>query len=370
MKKIKYEEMLPHELDVAVKEKPIVFLPWGTLEFHGKHLPLGLDGIKAYDLCQHIAKRMGGVVLPPTYWAICKVPANWSIEISERTEKRLLLEIFFQLEQLGFKLIVLLSGHYPVPQVLLIKEVADKFMRTSVAKVLALSDYEPALDIGYYGDHAAMWETSILWAIRSDLVEIERLKGRGDENMNWVAGDDPRTLASSRLGAETVEHIVENLSAEIDAILNGKKIDNMGAHKRWAQLRYTKPLQFFEESLRNIGKNSISFEVGFEAPEPYVQSYFVTRILPLEVDGKVFPSEKTQITDSRGNTWQASEVRKTRGFYISSANFSANGAVRVPMQATFTLIDLMLEPGEHQISVGLELGGVIKMRIRTIEKIT
>ena len=41
----KYAGMRPEELALALRENPLVICPWGALEWHGAHLPLGLDGI-------------------------------------------------------------------------------------------------------------------------------------------------------------------------------------------------------------------------------------------------------------------------------------------------------------------------------------
>ena len=36
-RKVKYEEMLPHEMEAAVAEFPVAYVPFGSLEWHGKH---------------------------------------------------------------------------------------------------------------------------------------------------------------------------------------------------------------------------------------------------------------------------------------------------------------------------------------------
>ena len=68
MKKVQYEEMLPHELAVAIEEFPVAYVPVGSLEWHGRHLPLGNDAMKAHAICVCAAQKYGGVVVPPTFW--------------------------------------------------------------------------------------------------------------------------------------------------------------------------------------------------------------------------------------------------------------------------------------------------------------
>ena len=68
MKKVKWDDMLRHEFEAAVAECPVCYLPFGTLERHGSHLPFGQDGQKAHGLCIRAAEKHGGVVAPPLHW--------------------------------------------------------------------------------------------------------------------------------------------------------------------------------------------------------------------------------------------------------------------------------------------------------------
>lgn len=68
MKNVKYEEMFPEELGIILKEYPVAYVPFGSLEWHGKHLPYGNDALKAHGILIRTAQKYGGVVVPPTYW--------------------------------------------------------------------------------------------------------------------------------------------------------------------------------------------------------------------------------------------------------------------------------------------------------------
>ena len=41
MKKVRYEEMLPHELEEAIRQFPVAYVPVGSLEWHGRHFSFG-----------------------------------------------------------------------------------------------------------------------------------------------------------------------------------------------------------------------------------------------------------------------------------------------------------------------------------------
>ena len=67
MKKVLYEELLPEECVQRIKEMPVAYLPLGTLEWHGPHMPLGADGIQSKELFVRVAEKVGGVVLPKLF---------------------------------------------------------------------------------------------------------------------------------------------------------------------------------------------------------------------------------------------------------------------------------------------------------------
>ena len=65
--KVLYEEMLPHEFRKRLAERPIAYLPLGTLEWHGEHLSLASDAIQSEALMVECARRFGGIVMPPIH---------------------------------------------------------------------------------------------------------------------------------------------------------------------------------------------------------------------------------------------------------------------------------------------------------------
>jgi len=45
----------------------MAFPPLGPLEWHGPHLPLGVDALNAEAVAWRVAQEVGGVVLPALY---------------------------------------------------------------------------------------------------------------------------------------------------------------------------------------------------------------------------------------------------------------------------------------------------------------
>ncbi|MEM2702944.1 MAG: creatininase family protein [Candidatus Bathyarchaeia archaeon] len=218
-RKLRYEELLPHEMENIMRDKPLVYLPFGTLEWHGLHLALGNDAIKAHEICLRVAEKAGGVVAPPTYWAIGGMPHPWTTRFNEDLVGNLFYSIFEQMEHVGFRVAVAITGHYGVEQVYALKKSACNFMYRSSMIVVPLPEYEVAYEKGYRGDHAAKWETSILWALRPELVDMNRLSRNLEEPLEGVMGEDPRVYASKELGEEVVDHIVNKISEIADRLL-------------------------------------------------------------------------------------------------------------------------------------------------------
>ena len=64
---VNYEELTPAEFRVRLADAPIAYLPLGTLEWHGEHLPLGSDGIQSTGFFSELAHKVGGVVLQAVF---------------------------------------------------------------------------------------------------------------------------------------------------------------------------------------------------------------------------------------------------------------------------------------------------------------
>ena len=60
-----YAFMRPPDIVAARDHGSICYVPLGPLEWHGPHLPYGVDMLHAYTLASEAARETGGVVLPP-----------------------------------------------------------------------------------------------------------------------------------------------------------------------------------------------------------------------------------------------------------------------------------------------------------------
>ncbi|MBP3961864.1 creatininase family protein [Paenibacillus lignilyticus] len=212
---IQWELMLPQEFRNAQAKLPILFMPLGTVEWHGEHNALGLDSLKAHELLVRTAARAGGgVVHPPLYGGMGGLdkPATVIMEPEMAWENVLLrtwLEQYcYEFHRNGFKAIILLTGHYGHNQQIVIRETAVRMSERLRIPVFGSPEYWLALDEGYLGDHAGIGETSLLWDLHPDLVQIERIRQDPDYSIGGIIENG----SSPELGRRYADRIVERLS--------------------------------------------------------------------------------------------------------------------------------------------------------------
>ncbi len=75
---VQMQFMRPAQLEAAGRKFPVVYVPFGLIEWHGLHLPLGNDAIKAHGILVKCAEKFGGVVYPPVYFHNGFQPAKTS----------------------------------------------------------------------------------------------------------------------------------------------------------------------------------------------------------------------------------------------------------------------------------------------------
>ena len=222
-KKVRYEEMLPDELREVIACAPVAYMPLGSLEWHGYHMAVGNDAIKVHEICLRLAERVGGAVLPALFCGVGGGHTEYfaSIMVEESWVEPLLVRQLDCLARHGFRVVVAMTGHYPLEQVEMVQRAAATHMeKPGSAKVIALPEHHAYPGDPTRGDHAAKWETSILSYVRPELVDMGRLTDGREDPLYGIYGADPRETASPELGEETVTGIVEHLAERIGELLD------------------------------------------------------------------------------------------------------------------------------------------------------
>lgn len=212
---VQWERMLPYEFRTSIQQLPVVFLPLGTVEWHGEHNALGLDAVKAHALCINAAQKSGGgVVHPPVYGGMGGLdkPATVVMEGENSWENHLLRtwleKLCYEFHRIGFRAIIILTGHYGHNQQILVRETAVRMSERLQIPVLGTAEYWLAQDAGYLGDHAGIGETSILTYLHPDLVCMDRIK----DDPDYGQTDDIAKGSSKELGMKYSELISGRLA--------------------------------------------------------------------------------------------------------------------------------------------------------------
>ncbi|MBI4026406.1 MAG: creatininase family protein [Verrucomicrobia bacterium] len=210
----RYEHLYGVELQDRIAERPIAWVPLGPLEKHGEHLPWGLDALKAHAQCLRLAGRFGGVVLPAIHVAGIHDPWHsdpavyrrmraevGNFYLRKKTLRLLVEDIIDGLSNIGFKIIVLNSGHYPNYQGRFLKQIAAK-KQTPQLRVIAFDEADARLPV----DHAGVFETAIFMALGGK-AELGRVVPEQKNKIGYWGEKTPPTDATKKLGRAWIEQI-------------------------------------------------------------------------------------------------------------------------------------------------------------------
>ncbi len=257
---VRYAYLRPRQVVKRRTETPIAYVPLGNVEWHGLQNPLGADTIQAEGAAIRAAQKGGGLVLPPlwyfaplhemTGWTkgsrkpICeamKIPEELRIPPSSLEQIRTtniryqeqLVDILCFAESLGFKVCVLLAGHYPLIDHATIA--CEQFLTARKrsqehAPMSAWACQEPTLRFliegnAGCGDHGGGWETSNCMALHPESVDLKELPARGEPDTGIGGRIDPRDADAER-GRKNIE-------AYSDLII--KEAHSRLEHPQWYQ---------------------------------------------------------------------------------------------------------------------------------------
>lgn len=213
-RQVQMQYMRPGQLEAAGRRFPVVYVPFGPIEWHGVHLPLGNDAIKAHAVLVKAAGQFGGVVYPPVYFH-----SGFRLEHLVPV----LTDLFMKLKRTGYRVILGVSGHNVKQQI----QMVDKALAPVIADgtVAGMGLWEITLSRGRESgtDHAAKWETSNMMFFYPDLVDMSQL-GEGPLNLDMkppsgIGGQDPRQHATAEVGRRNVQLAAEAIGRKAQELL-------------------------------------------------------------------------------------------------------------------------------------------------------
>ena len=196
----------PHELRAIVANRPVVYVPLGTYEWHGEHLPVGLDALTAHGVCLRAAARDGGVVLPPLYYGTGGGHSAYPWTVMMQTDAEisaLVSHTLGRLQEFGFRLAVLFSGHFAPTQLEMIGRLAADWNAAEGPMQILSIGVNQIEGLALAPDHAALFETTLLAELHPDRVAVDLLPpmtGGPDQKLleRGKARSEPRSLRHLR----------------------------------------------------------------------------------------------------------------------------------------------------------------------------
>jgi creatinine amidohydrolase len=232
-REVRLEFMRPAQIDAAKARRAAVYVPVGSIEWHGRQNAVGLDAVKAHEQLIGLALRAGGVVFPPVFFGSGGGHGAYphSYMFPAQPLRELIAELLRGFQRDGYGSAILLSGHYPNRQQYLDAAIADFRAGGGTMRALAIVENQV---LGVPGDHAARWETSYMMYLHPHTVDLAELKGHDhditgpQEHRNWMGdefkdhpcygllGADPRRTASAKAGQKATERLTEFLVQWLD----------------------------------------------------------------------------------------------------------------------------------------------------------
>jgi creatinine amidohydrolase/Fe(II)-dependent formamide hydrolase-like protein len=238
----RYAHLRPKQIQEVIHRCPVVIQPSGLLEWHGDHNPIGLDGLMAQYISERVIIQFGdGVIMPPNWigtYGYIGYPGT--VCFNEQTTIDVFVQYFQQMIKLGFKVILILLGHWGKYQENVLRkarETVEKQIKKQGLKIKILGVRYGDFLLGQKdGGHAQEGETSMIWRMSQhyglDLVDLSQFK-MGDEIVPLYKVDDPKNphcepnpwhwdtnlldskICSPEIGEKMISSIAEVMAEEL-----------------------------------------------------------------------------------------------------------------------------------------------------------
>jgi creatinine amidohydrolase len=258
---VRFELLRPDEILAERDRFPVVYQPIGPLEWHGPHLPFGMDPLHAEAVARRVAEMVGGVVMPTLFWGTERerspkmlrdlgfngdewvvgmdFPAH-SMKSMYTREDIFGVVVRARLDLMvgqGYQLIVIVNGHGADNHIATLSRLATEFAAESPARVLFITAFKPTEHAAI--GHADALETSLLRALYPDAVDLGRLPnlpeplrnidfgivdgatfaGQPTDDHTLRAEHDPRRNSSAQKGETALQETTMWIAEQVRAAL-------------------------------------------------------------------------------------------------------------------------------------------------------
>lgn len=233
---VQLQFLRPRQLEEAMKKFPVVYVPFGLIEWHGKHLPLGNDALKAHGILVKCAEQFGGVVFPPIYFPYAQfVRGDDTLQPGDEWKVSMLTALFNRIKAMGTRVIIGVSGHNVIHQNLMIEKALEPVVTDGTITGTGLQEITLSRGKDSNSDHAAKWETSNMMFFYPDLVDMAELGtaplAPDMSPPDGIGGLDPRIHASVEVGRQNVELAAAAIGRKAKELLNSLPEDQRSFNK-------------------------------------------------------------------------------------------------------------------------------------------
>jgi len=183
-----------------------VVVPFGSVEHHGGHLPLGADALLADAVGKECSRRLGAVLVPTFRIGCSDWHANLAGTLTLRRETLTAVasQTAHALARQGFTIITLVSAHGGNRAAL---EAAAAELTVSLPGAVACA---PAGDVGPDpGTYSGSWLTSVMLALSPELVDLAQANPGLIPELETV---------SARRGQEHIERFIDSIVTSVRAV--------------------------------------------------------------------------------------------------------------------------------------------------------
>ncbi|MEQ8968329.1 MAG: creatininase family protein [Azospirillaceae bacterium] len=183
-----WQDLTSPDIDALDRDRTVVVLPCGSVEQHGRHMPLGTDTVLAAAVARGAAARLAGrvpvVLLPPPWYGFSSHHMGFPGTVTLRSETYMALvkDIARSVLAHGFRRLALVNGHGGNVSILdvigadLGHEWHGRARVASVTYFALVADRAGEFRESAPGGmgHAGEFETSLMLHLAADTVRGER----------------------------------------------------------------------------------------------------------------------------------------------------------------------------------------------------
>ncbi|XCP85010.1 creatininase family protein [Roseburia hominis] len=166
------------QAETYFQENDMVLLPLGSIESHGRHMPLGTDALIPEHLAKLIEEKSDILIAPSIPYGICQDLTDYpgSISIAPDVYYEFLKQVVENLYLHGARKFVMLNGHGG--NVSTIQRVGTEYEKKGcLTAILNWWLIAGELDPKWKGGHGGAEETAAILGINPDLVDKNEIGG-------------------------------------------------------------------------------------------------------------------------------------------------------------------------------------------------